>query len=355
MAIGVFWIMYAKYLTDGGRIDGPAVFCRGLKWGVDMIQQMTVMRIAADKEKEQRHETPLFPCSVYVTDWQRGSIEGCPWHWHKDLELMYVAMGQVQVECSGQQTVLKEGDGLFFNSKALHRYQMVGEEKCHICYLVFNPDFVTGGVGTVYHQKYVAPLVSDASFPCQFLYGAGAQDAEIIGRIRAAFAAARQGSIGYEYDVRYNVSKALLQLLLDYQPLALASKHMTPQMERLQEMLDFLHWHFSEDVSLAQLAGSAGISSREAQRCFKGILHTSPMEYLHHYRMQVAEELLLGTSDSVLDVGISCGFQNPSHFIKSFRKYRGCTPRVFRQRNAGGALGFFRTEYMEGGLSREHR
>ena len=53
-----------------------------------MIQQMTAMRIAADKEKEQRHETPLFPCSVYLTDWQRGSIEGCPWHWHKDLELM---------------------------------------------------------------------------------------------------------------------------------------------------------------------------------------------------------------------------------------------------------------------------
>lgn len=301
-----------------------------------MIQQMTAMRIAADREKEQRHETPLFPCSVYVTDWQRGSIEGCPWHWHRDLELMYVAAGSVQVECSGQKTVLKEGDGLFFNSKALHRYQVVGEEKCHVCYLIFSPDFVTGGAGTVYHQKYVAPLVSDASFPCQFLYGAVPQDAEIIGRIRAAFDAAQQGSTGYEYDVRYNVSKALLLLLLDYQPLALASKHMTPQMERLQEMLDFLHWHFNEEVSLTQIAGSAGISSREAQRCFKGILHTSPMEYLHNYRLQVAEELLLGTSDSVLEVGISCGFQNPSHFIKSFRKYRGCTPRVFRQRNTDG-------------------
>ena len=102
-----------------------------------MIQQMTAMRIAADKEKEQRHETPLFPCSVYVTDWQRGSIEGCPWHWHKDLELMYLAAGSVQVECSGQQTVLREGDGLFFNSKVLHRYQVVGDEPCHVYYLIF--------------------------------------------------------------------------------------------------------------------------------------------------------------------------------------------------------------------------
>ena len=114
-----------------------------------MIQQMTAMRIAADKEKEQRHETPLFPCSVYVTDWQRGSIEGCPWHWHKDLELMYLAAGSVQVECSGQQTVLREGDGLFFNSKVLHRYQVVGDEPCHVCYLIFYPAFVTGGARTI--------------------------------------------------------------------------------------------------------------------------------------------------------------------------------------------------------------
>lgn len=298
-----------------------------------MIQQMTAVRIAADKEKEQRHETPLFPCSVYVTDWQKGGIEGSPWHWHRDLELMYVAAGSVRAECSGQQSVLKEGDGLFFNSKALHRYQVVGEEPCHVCYLVFNPDFVTGGAGTVYHQRYVYPLISDGSFPCQFLYGTRAQDREIINKIKQAFEAARRGDAGYEYDVRYNVSRALLQLLLDYQPLALQEKHMTPYMERLQEMLDFLHWHFSEEISLAQIAGSAGISSREAQRCFRAVLHMSPMEYLHNYRLQVAEELLVGTADSILDVGISCGFPNPSHFIKSFRKYRGCTPRVFRQRN----------------------
>ena len=299
-----------------------------------MIQQMTTMRIAADREKEQRHETPLFPCSVYVTDWQKGGIEGCPWHWHRDLELMYVAEGSVCAECGGKQVILREGDGLFFNTRALHCYKVLGEKACHVCYLIFNPDFVSGGVGTIYHQKYIAPLVEEKSFPCQFLFGENARDKEIIDSMRSAFLAVRQGATGYEYDVRYHVSRALLKLLLDYLPLAYKSKQQTPQMERLQEMLDFLHWHFNEDISLEQIASSAGVSNREAQRCFKGILDMSPMEYLHHYRLQVAEELLVGTSDSVLDVGLNCGFANPSHFIKAFRSYRGCTPRVFRQRNA---------------------
>lgn len=298
-----------------------------------MIKQMTPMRIAADKEKEQTHEIALFPCTAYVSDWQTGGIEGSPWHWHRDLELMYVVAGSVQAECGSKKIVLQGGDGLFINTRALHRYQVLGTEACHVCYLIFNADFVSGGVGTIYHQKYIAPLINDKDFTCQFLFDSSERDREIILGMRTAFHAIRQGAAGYEYDVRYHVSKVLLQLLLEYQPLAYKTTQQTAQMERLQEMLDFLHWHFNEDISLGQIADSAGVSTREAQRCFKGILNMSPMEYLHHYRLQVAEELLVGTTDSVLDVGMNCGFPNPSHFIKSFRSHRGCTPRVFRQRN----------------------
>lgn len=298
-----------------------------------MIRQMTTMRIAADKEKEQRHEIPLFPCSIYVSDWQKGGIEGCHWHWHKDLELMYVASGEVMAQCSDQSTILKSGDGLFFNTRVLHRYQVQGSEPCHVCYIIFNPDFVSGGAGTIFHQKYVAPLISDQTYPCQFLYGKNEADRQILNGIQIAFQAADDSKPGYEYDVRYHVSKTLLQLLLEYKPLAYKSSQKPLRMERLQEMLDFLHWHFNEEISLQQIADSAGVSIREAQRCFKEILSMSPMEYLHNYRLQVAEELLIGSTDSILEVGMNCGFMNPSHFIKSFRNYRGCTPRVFRQRN----------------------
>ncbi len=299
-----------------------------------MIQEMTTMRIAADKEKEQKHEIPLFPCSIYISNWQKGGLEGCHWHWHRDLELMYIISGSVCAQCNDQSVVLQQGDGVFVNSRALHSYQVVGDEPCHACYFIFHPDFVSGGAGTIFHQKYIQPLISDHTFPCQFLYGAVEKDKEILARIYRAFQSAKESAAGYEYDVRYEMSKALLQLLTEYMPLAYRNKKQPPQMERLQEMLDFLHWHFNEDISLGQIAESAGVSNREAQRCFRYVLGMSPMEYLHHYRLQVAEELLITSSDSILEVGLSCGFGNASHFIKSFRKYRGCTPRVFRQRNS---------------------
>ena len=298
-----------------------------------MIRQMTTMRIAADKEKEQRHEIPLFPCSAYVSDWQQGGIAGCHWHWHKDLELMHVVSGQVMSYCNGQSTLLKSGDGIFINTKALHRFQVQGSQPCHVCYIIFNPELVSGGVGTIYHQKYISPLISDQTFPCQALFHTQKADQHILQYMQKAFQAAAEPQPGYEYDIRYFVSKALLQLLLEYKPLAYKAVTKPLRTERLQTMLDFLHWHFNEEINLQQIADSAGVSIREAQRCFKDVLGMSPMEYLHNYRLQVAEELLIGSTDSILDVGMNCGFMNPSHFIKSFRNYRGCTPRVFRQRN----------------------
>ena len=93
-----------------------------------MIRQMTTMRIASDKEKEQRHEIPLFPCSTYISDWKKGGIDGCHWHWHKDVELICVVSGQVKAYCNGQSYLLEAGDGFFVNTKALHRYQAQGHE-----------------------------------------------------------------------------------------------------------------------------------------------------------------------------------------------------------------------------------
>lgn len=298
-----------------------------------MIRQMTTIGIAGDKEKNQQHEIPLFPCSVYISDWQKGAIEGCHWHWHKDLELMYVISGQVVAQCNGQSSVLGQGNGIFFNTKSLHRYQMHGKEPCHICYIIFQPDLISGGIGTIYHQKYIAPLISDQTFPCQFLYEQREVDKQILQEIKLACQAAETAQPGYEYDIRYHIGKALLQLLLEYKPLAYKAAKKPLRMERMHTMLDFLHWHFNEEITLQQIANSAGVSGREAQRCFKNILDMSPMEYLHSYRLQVAEELLISSTDSILDVGMNCGFMNPSHFIKSFKNYCGCTPRVFRQRN----------------------
>ncbi len=299
-----------------------------------MIQEMTTMRIAVDKEKEASYENPLFSCNAYFTDWHHGAVEGIPWHWHKELELMYVSQGQAVTEYDDHQTILEEGDGFFCNAKTLHQIHIGDCISCRINYLVFAPELITGGRGTIYDQKYVHPLISDDGFPGCFLHLSNEKDKTILEHIQEAHRASREEFLGFEYDVRYHISRALLLLFHANQKVSRMSRGLTAQAERAKTMLEYIHANFAEPISIRQLAAHSGTSEREVQRCFSAVLHMSPMHYVQRYRIQVAGELLLNTADSILNVAIACGFSNPSHFSKAFRACYNCTPQKFRKRNS---------------------
>ncbi|MCR5175515.1 MAG: AraC family transcriptional regulator [Anaerovibrio sp.] len=295
-----------------------------------MITKMSAISLAADKEKEQMHDSPLFPCSVYYSDWQKGGIESIPWHWHKELELMYIDSGSVLVELAGERTILQAGDGFFCNSRVLHRFRLVGE-KCRVCYLVFDDSLISGGVGTIFYQKYISPIVFDRAFSGKFLFKKNKKDKGTIKEIQAAYTAARDEVLGFEHDIRYHLGKALLGL--GHHTNITALKQLTPTMERIKEMVDYIHCHYSEPFEIDQMAFHAGVSAREAQRCFRSMLKISPKQYIQNYRLQMAEEMLVETNESILSIGLACGFSNPSHFSKAFRLYRGCSPHEYRRRN----------------------
>ena len=296
-----------------------------------MINKTTVIRIRANNEKEQLHDTPLFLCTAYYSDMQKGGIESIPWHWHKELELMYIVSGCVNVECGAEKANLEEGDGFFCNSKVLHKYQLVSE-KCQICYLVFDEKLISGGMGTVFYKKYVHPIVTAVTFHGKHLSKYNSEDVAAIDGIKAAFLAAREEPNGFENEIRYYLGKTLI-ILADQVHLPV-TRHTTLPMERAKEMVEYIHSHYSEPISTEQLAYHAGIGEREVQRCFKNVFKMSPHQYILNYRLQVAEEMLLDTTESILSIALACGFANPSHFSKSFRIYRGCTPNAFRQRNS---------------------
>jgi transcriptional regulator GlxA family with amidase domain len=62
----------------------------------------------------------------------------------------------------------------------------------------------------------------------------------------------------------------------------------------------------------------------------------TPSEFLRHFRLQRAIELLLGTDRSVHDIALSCGFSSPQSFSRTFSREYGQPPDRWR-RNRGPA------------------
>ena len=63
---------------------------------------------------------------------------------------------------------------------------------------------------------------------------------------------------------------------------------------------------------------------------FKKILGVSCMDYLIHYRLRKATELLQHSTLSVLEISSEVGFKNLSNFNRQFKKIYKTTPRKYR-------------------------
>jgi AraC-like DNA-binding protein len=97
-------------------------------------------------------------------------------------------------------------------------------------------------------------------------------------------------------------------------------------------VLEYVETHFSEPITLDALAKIVGMNPKYFCRFFSSITQQTPMNYVNYYRIEQAVNLLNNTNMSVTEVGLECGFNDTGHFVKTFKKYKGITPKQFQKR-----------------------
>jgi len=99
----------------------------------------------------------------------------------------------------------------------------------------------------------------------------------------------------------------------------------------LHTALRYVHEHYCEKLSLADVANVARVGYFTTSRMFRTRLGVSFQTYLHRLRIDQAKRLLTQTESSVASIGPMVGFGDLSRFNKSFRKCAGMTPTEYRR------------------------
>lgn len=96
---------------------------------------------------------------------------------------------------------------------------------------------------------------------------------------------------------------------------------------RLRDAVAFVQASAADDVSLADIAGAAGLSDRGVQQLFKRTVGTTPMSYLRDVRLdRVRQQLLDGTEGGVGDVARAWRLNHLGRFAASYRDRFGELP-----------------------------
>lgn len=100
---------------------------------------------------------------------------------------------------------------------------------------------------------------------------------------------------------------------------------------RLKRAIEYVDAQLDKPVSLADVASSAGLTRMHFAAQFRAATGLRPHEYLLRRRIERAQQMLLGTGMSLVDVALSVGFQTQAHFTSVFKRYTGQPPRAWRE------------------------
>lgn len=98
----------------------------------------------------------------------------------------------------------------------------------------------------------------------------------------------------------------------------------------------FIWEHYSEPLSLTDIAKSALLSRFHFVRVFKDTTGVTPGRFLSAVRIYQAKHLLLTTSMSIIDISFAVGYNSPGSFINNFTESVGISPGRFRRLVRGG-------------------
>lgn len=275
------------------------------------------------------HGTALFPVSCYDDNLNSVIV---PWHWHDELEALIVSEGNAIISAGKKRYIVKQGEGFFINAGLLHAVQIGTSPVSRIHSVVFHPRLIGGSIDSIFWQNYVHQILANPTLSHLYFDGSCPWHQNAIQNIQTAWHACAEEQPGYEFQVRFALSQLIFHLSTHHPIITKRpSEKALRENERLKTMLHFIQEHYFEQLNIAMIASTAMISQSECLRCFRSMLGLSPIKYLKQFRIQKASEYLITTDDKIIDVGMNCGFQDVSYFIKSFRELKGCTPADYRK------------------------
>lgn len=258
-------------------------------------------------------------------------------HWHYFMEIIYMREGKGLVECDGKSYAVAPGDLILFHPESVHAIYTATNYPLQYEVLKFD-------VNKLYTENSYAPKLrvilesasknSDASifFAEKELRGLSIES--IFEECRTEL-----NTRGYGYDiiVHNKICYLLVNLIRIWRNKGfdtdVAAVHVQ-ETDSIHAITAYIDAHAGESIKVEDLANMCNMSYSYFAKNFKQYYGRSCKEYIEFIRICKAEDMLLFTDFDLSYISQETGFSDSSHLIKTFRKWKGMTPKQFKGKNS---------------------
>ncbi len=277
---------------------------------------------------EKIRKDPLLSLRVFKLR-RRHNISN-KWHYHKEMEILLILEGWLEVHVEEETYQLNAGDLLLIGSGQLHRDRTTRNSGLHYVVLQFDPE--------PYFSENLLPylkIFAQTQSPLSQLNYIFAENAvakkQISDAVLKIYQEMENRRTGYEIAVNILIQTIMLTLLR-HDSRRYLKQEISPDLVRLKPVLEWVERKSEEKLTVKEACKRANMSYYYFVKFFKQTVGMTFTEYVHYKKVKRAERILLTEDVSITEVGERIGMPNMAHFYKVFRKYNRCSPHEFRKK-----------------------
>lgn len=251
-------------------------------------------------------------------------------HRHGNFEIATVISGTGRYCTSAGILPIEPGDVFVFAGNEPHWILEIGSEGLQIINLHF--DHICFLAGCSISKRYPNLYFSHSPSFCNRI------PAEASGQLRQL-----ADAICKELEEQSQEYESFVYAHLDMLFCALVRHHayycpddgIHTAMQRIQNSMSYIDQHFTEDITLEEIAAQSNLSPQYFSRLFSSCFHSKLWDHVLSKRIDAAKRLLLADSDmTVLEIALQCGFHNTANFNRVFLRFTGITPSEYKKGKA---------------------
>lgn len=252
-----------------------------------------------------------------------------PCHWHDDIEWIYIINGKMRYYINGKRILLNEGDSLMVNARQMHYGYAFEQQDCYFICILFHPSLF--GNNQFFQEQYFSPFIGNNSPEYLHFHAQDTNGQKAGSKLQKIALLKEHKPAAYDLQIT-GVMIELWGSLIQDGLLSIsensAESHYDLSLQK--DMVSFIYQHYSEKISLNDIAAAGHMGRSKCCQIFKHYLQQSPVDFLNAYRLKISCQLLCTTQKSITEIAMLCGFNHLSYFSRFFMECYGCTPREYR-------------------------
>ena len=245
-----------------------------------------------------------------------------------DCRIFFIAQGEGSLTIQNTSFPLSKGAIVYLPPKT--KYKFLFNLKTSLSIYVVNFDLTdqlsatySAPLGTALESTFNHDLIPDYVLPAEFQQAIIKQDCNhLLEKIAICSKLFLEKGEFYREIASANLKLLLLDLI----------KQEKTDKNLCQNVVEYLHKHYADwDLNNQKIAEQFHYHPYHINRIIKQSIGKTLHNYLIDYRLNMAKNLLVSTSDSISQVAEKSGFSSYNYFIKIFRERIGRSPKAYRK------------------------